>query len=78
MKTIYMDGTFRVAPTLFYQLYTIHGRYKKQVIPLMYILLPDKKQSTYILMLNNIKKVSENNQLTFNPEKVQIDFEMAT
>ena len=38
------DGTFSVAPDVFYQVYTIHGVIENAVIPLVYALLPNKTQ----------------------------------
>ena len=40
------DGTFSVAPIVFYQVYTIHGVIENAVIPLVYALLPNKTQDT--------------------------------
>ena len=34
--TIYMDGTFKSAPEMFTQLYTIHATYRDHVIPAIY------------------------------------------
>lgn len=36
-KTWLGDGTFDIVPSLFEQLYAIHGRYKDNLIPLIYI-----------------------------------------
>ena len=41
------DGTFSVAPDVFYQVYTIHGVIEIAVISLVYALLPNKTQDTY-------------------------------
>lgn len=38
----YADGTFKVSPNLFYQLYTIHVFINGACVPLVYGLLPDK------------------------------------
>ncbi|KAH9359853.1 hypothetical protein HPB48_002452 [Haemaphysalis longicornis] len=46
-KCWFMDGTFKVTPSLFYQIYTVHGLYHGAVIPFMYALLPNKKEETY-------------------------------
>ncbi len=34
-----VDGTFKVVPEIFYQLYIIHGVFRDHVIPLIYALL---------------------------------------
>ncbi len=41
------DGTFDIAPPLFAQLYTIHGRVFGAMHPFIYCLLPDKTEATY-------------------------------
>ena len=41
------DGTFKVAPEMFYQLYIIHAIYRDHVIPVMYALLRRKDTGTY-------------------------------
>lgn len=47
----YCDGTFGVTSLLFKQLYTIHVIIDKSVVPLIYCLLPNKKQTTYNKMV---------------------------
>lgn len=42
-----MDGTFKVTPSIFFQVYTIHVMYKDAVVPLVYALLPNKTEETY-------------------------------
>ncbi|CAF2568047.1 unnamed protein product [Rotaria sp. Silwood2] len=37
---VYMDGTFKVVPELYYQLYSIHGLVQRNIISLAYILMP--------------------------------------
>ena len=46
-SNIHADGTFKVAPLLFTQLYTIFANYNGVVVPVVYMLLPDKSQNTY-------------------------------
>lgn len=43
----YADGTFSCAPSIFTQLYTIHGIQCSNVLPSVYALLPNKKKKTY-------------------------------
>jgi hypothetical protein len=49
------DGTFSTASTGFYQLYTIHGLYKWQMITCLWTLLSGKIEILYKKMLNEIK-----------------------
>ncbi|KAG0415852.1 hypothetical protein HPB47_006974, partial [Ixodes persulcatus] len=46
-KAWFMDGTFKVTPSLFYEVYTVHGLYRGAVISLAYALLPNKQEVTY-------------------------------
>jgi len=39
----FSDGSFSSCPNLFYQFYTIHSVFHSDIIPLVYVLLPDKK-----------------------------------
>ncbi|XP_031350480.1 uncharacterized protein LOC116176146 [Photinus pyralis] len=69
----YADGTFKVSPPLFAQLYTIHGLRHSNSIPLVYALLPDKTHNTYVRLLGQIKQL----EATVNPETILIDYESA-
>ncbi|QQP38549.1 Uncharacterized protein FKW44_019154 [Caligus rogercresseyi] len=40
----FCDGTFKVVPTIFFQLFTIHAKVRDFVIPCVYALLPNKTQ----------------------------------
>ena len=44
----YCDGTFDVSPTVFKQLYTIQIIKNGVLFPLVYALLPNKTQKTYL------------------------------
>jgi hypothetical protein len=62
MKTVFMDGTFRQAPPLFKQIYVILAKRTVTegndfVFPVMYALLPDKKEKTYDCLFEMIKQV---------------------
>lgn len=76
-KKILMDGTFYTSPTDFTQLYTIHTKISGQVFPVLYALLPNKTELTYVRLLRKIKIYATNLGLTFQPAIVQIDFEKA-
>lgn len=68
----YADGTFDISPSMFKQIYTIHIRVNGTTLPLVYGILPDKKQNTYVKFLRLIKK-----HVTNNPRFVNCDFEKA-
>lgn len=72
-KNWFGDGTFKVVPELFFQLYTIHALTEDIVIPCVYALLPDKKESTYNKLLSEVRRLNSD----FEPETFLIDFENA-
>lgn len=45
--TIYMDGTFKTAPSPYHQLFTIHGRAADRIVPLVYAFLTNKTTALY-------------------------------
>ena len=69
-----MDGTFDTAPPLFTQIYSIHGTHLGRTHPLVFALLPNKRQATYESMFTELKNISPRN---LNPTSVLTDFEMA-
>lgn len=76
-KRFFIDGTFKICPKTFYQLYTIHADVESNehfvnIVPIIYALLPDKKTSTYEDLFAIIKS-----QLPeWDPTTVTMDFEM--
>jgi len=68
------DGTFKVVPTLFYQLYSIHFEFVGGLNPAaVYCLLCNKSRMTYDRLLNVIKELIPN----ATPRRILIDFEVA-
>ena len=68
----YADGTFKISPNIFQQVYTIHGRvFGKQIFPLVYCLLPNKTFATYKGMLQAVKEL----QPGLNSSCLMTDFE---
>ncbi|CAF4573943.1 unnamed protein product, partial [Didymodactylos carnosus] len=74
---LFMDGTFKSCPRPFYQLYTIHSINDDLSTPKLYTLLPDKKGSTYISLLNGIQNLFHMNNICINSKYITIDFEQA-
>ena len=64
------DGTFKICPMQFYQLYTIHIQIFRFYPPCLYALLPEQ---TYSKFLKVIISVSDNAQ----PSRILLDFERA-
>lgn len=50
------DGTFKSAPPLFTQLFIIHAKWRNthRVVPCIYAILPDKRESTYTAMFHEV------------------------
>lgn len=72
-----LDGTFKVSPSLFLQLYTIHvviGGHSGHVFPCVYALLPDKSTATYKRLFEILRNARPN----LAPRTCIIDFEAAT
>lgn len=51
----FADGTFKVAPALFYQLYTVHCKVNGAVIPAVYALMKSKTEAAYTKLLSVLK-----------------------
>ena len=69
----FVDGTFKCAPEIFYQVFTIHIFIHGTVIPVLFALLPNKQQSTYERLLRGVNSLRQ-----FNPTSVLADFELAS
>lgn len=72
-KIWYCDGTFKIAPSIFSQVFVILAEALGGVHPLIYALLPNKQEKTYthlFKMLNQLKP-------GLNPTSISCDFEQA-
>ena len=49
------DGTFKAAPKLWTQLYTIHEQKNGYTVPCVFSLLPNKRKESYNLVFSKIK-----------------------
>ncbi len=70
----FSDGTFKVVPKLFGQLYTIHGVKYNNVILSVFILMPDKSQNSYERAFEALKNLQNN----LNPSSIMIDFKQSS
>ena len=79
-KHIYFDGTFRVAPTGFVQLFTIHAYndINKSIIPTVFFLLTRKFGTIYTEAFNQFKSLFQRRELVPVFQQVQSDFEIAS
>ena len=67
----YADGTFKVCPEIFFQLYTIHAQRDKQIFPCLYALLPNKTEATYRRFFDQVFQGVPNENL----QDFLVDFE---
>lgn len=73
----YADGTFKSAPKPFYQMFVLHVDMESDenvtnIIPVIYALLPNKKEETYVRLLTLIKE-----KLKIQIKKFKSDYELA-
>ena len=61
------DGTFKVVPTLLFQLYSIHFAFGAGINPAaVYCLLPNKQQATYSRALTQLKRLVPNGSTQYH------------
>ncbi|CAF2887331.1 unnamed protein product [Rotaria sp. Silwood2] len=70
----FIDGTFKVVPEIFFQLFAIHASYRDHVIPVAFLLLPSKKEELYQKMVDEIIQLIP----AWQPHRIMMDFEKAT
>lgn len=78
VQDYYSDGTFKICPKPFDQLYTIHGDIgstvnSTNIVPLVYALMSDRQQSSYVALFSLIKSQVPG----WNPTKYKTDYEKA-
>lgn len=73
-KHWFADGTFKVSPRIFFQLYTVHALLNERVIPCIYALLPNKTLDTYNRLFQALANVLV---LEEQPDDFLMDFELA-
>jgi len=67
-----MDGTFRICPTLYHQLYTIHCWYRNRCIPVIYALLPTASSAVYAKLFDFLSQ-----HLSSRSPVIVMDMELA-
>ena len=71
------DGTFRECPSMFYQLYLIHGVVDAAIFPCVYAALANKQTDTYKEMFEALRRLGLDTGLHLEPKQAMIDFELA-
>ena len=64
-----------IVPNIFRQLHTLHGFYRKQMISMAHLLLPNKEKYTFVRMFQLVSTFSLG--LTFRRECFQLDDEVS-
>lgn len=77
---ILMDGTFKVVPAIFQQLYTIHDAVgpRNSIFPLVYAFLTSKSEKAYDKLFSMLIDHGKNLNLRIDPKYTLTDFERAT
>jgi MULE transposase domain len=72
VDTLVIDGTFKSCPQGFYQVVVIHGYIFEKTFPMIYILLSNKSESSYVRAFSKCREL-----VTLNADFVITDFERA-
>ncbi|CAF4422397.1 unnamed protein product, partial [Didymodactylos carnosus] len=72
------DGTFRTAPKLFYQSYSIHTWDEYSIKPIVHAALPDKNETSYEILLDRLLSYATEKNVALSPQSILIDFEVAS
>lgn len=76
-----MDGTFKTVPTLFRQLYTIHGcvgsNTNSRLMPLVYALMSRKSEGCYRRLFQDLIDFGVEYDVHLQPQFILTDFEQA-
>lgn len=67
----FMDGTFKIAPEIFLQVFTIHALIDNRSIPLIYVLMGTKTQADYERVFQKVLELRP----SLTPISIMIDFE---
>lgn len=67
----FVDGTFKVSPELFFQVFTIHSLVDTRCLPLVYVLLKNKLEDNYVRVFEILRELKP----TLNPQSVLSDYE---
>ena len=72
-ESLFVDGTFSICPSIFYQVFSIHIMKQEQTFPTVYALLLNKQRQTYSRTLMLMMPLG----LNLSPATVVSDFELA-
>lgn len=75
--SIFGDGTFKVCPKFFHQMYTLHAHQNGQYVPCAICLLPTKTRETYRDMFVQLRIICARFGFNLNIDQIHLDFELA-
>jgi len=73
----FSDGTFKTVPGQFAQLFTVHGRFRKFVFPLVFCFTSRLTEQTYRTVYQVLKRKAREIGVVLAPEVFMMDFELA-
>jgi len=71
---VYFDATFKVVPTVFYQLFTLFAAFTDAAFPVLYALMSRKTQALYTGVFEKVKELVPD----FSPTSAMADFQEAS
>ena len=71
----FCDGTFKVCPEVFFQLYTVHAKANERIYPCAFALFANKTQATYSRFFRELSNAVLN--IGTAPFTIMFDFEIA-
>ena len=74
---IFSNGTFKTAPDMFVQLFTVHGLYRNHLFPFVYALTTNKDENSYNTLYRELKRICAEYNLVLSPTTMMSDFELA-
>ena len=72
---VFIDGTFKTAPKLYYQLFTFHCFHLEKQVPLVYCLLLHKTAEQYIQLFRALRDIMSKSNLVYSPKTIVSDYE---
>ena len=74
-KQWYLDGTFKVTPSKYYQVYIWLAKYEETNLPCVYILMTGKSELLYNMAFSHVKNLFSAHKYEIQTEYAILDFE---
>ena len=76
-SALYMDGTFKSYPALFYQLFTVNIFVRDQQVSAVYMLLPRKSTQIYDRAFLSLMQTMLERDFECEPLEILVDYEIS-